>query len=132
MVSWLTHIIGSSGNSMCNWRAISSGDHHSSRHSVTLSANGPLTSFGFFGRWPGARHLDGPATPDGSDFFMATEIRMARGDWDYANSGCHPTFGHNIDQRRVASGRQTTQIGDSVRGASSLTFVVEVAIGGRS
>ena len=50
MVSWLTRIIGSCGNSLRKQFTISSGDHHFSRPSITLATSGLWLSLVGFGR----------------------------------------------------------------------------------
>jgi hypothetical protein len=52
MVSWLTRIMGSPGNSIRNLREICTGDHHSASQVVTWAA-----SFGVLGRRSGSGHV---------------------------------------------------------------------------
>ena len=62
MVSWLTCIMGSSGNSICNLREICTGDHHSrSRRPGPPAAGGPACSPWAAG--PARGPADAPATP---------------------------------------------------------------------
>jgi hypothetical protein len=57
MVSWLTLIMGSPGNSIRNRREICCGDHHSASQVVTWAASCGQASFGVLGRraWARAR-----------------------------------------------------------------------------
>src|ERR1019366_7277349 len=79
MVSWLTCIEESSGNSLRSRRAISSGDHNDSSPLVTLSHKGPLSSFEGFGRkvhvraltWAG--HIRYPSRPPFALTSLVTE-----------------------------------------------------------
>ena len=55
MVSWLTHIRGSSGNSIRNRWEICCGDHQSLSHWVIWAASREQDSFGILGRLACAR-----------------------------------------------------------------------------
>ena len=50
MVSWLTHIMGSPGNSIRNRAEICAGDHHSPSQPPTRVASGAWASLGVLGR----------------------------------------------------------------------------------
>jgi hypothetical protein len=50
MVSWLTHSMGSPGNSIRNRAELCTGDHHWASHLLTWAARGAWASFGVLGR----------------------------------------------------------------------------------